>query len=149
MNQTVTQVATALQWVLGGGGRVRFNSEHKIYLCLENNLSIYIITEAFFNQNKADAVDALYAADAIHHSPVGDLNIKGRKMVRAGYGLALPDFAIKTENLIGDGDWIAVRYTFTGTFRGQLMMPDGSAVPGNDAPISMTILSQYHFNRTR
>lgn len=111
-----------------------------------NKAAVEKFSEAFFNQNEADAVDALYAADAIHHSPVGDLNIEARKMVRAGYGLAMPDFAIKIENLIGDGDWVAVRYSFTGTFTGKLMMPDGSAVPGNDAPVSMTILSQYHFD---
>ena len=111
-----------------------------------NKAAVEKFSEAFFNKNQADALDAISTADAIHHSPVGDLTVEVWKMVRAGYGVAMPDFTITIEDLIGEGDWVDVRYSLTGTFTGKLMMPDGSAVPGNNAPITMTILSQYHFN---
>ena len=97
------------------------------------------LTDDFLNGGKLDVLDKLYTADAIHHSPLGDLNVEARKMTRAALGKAMPDFHVTIESLTTNDNWVAVLYTFTGTFTGELTTPDGKAVPGNDAKIKLSI----------
>jgi hypothetical protein len=104
------------------------------------------LTEEFLNDGNLDVLDELYAADAIHHSPLGDLNVEGRKMTRAALGMALPDFHVEIESLTANDEWAAVLYTFTGTFTGELLTPDGPAVPGNDAEVVLLIGGFFRFN---
>ncbi|PJF42901.1 MAG: hypothetical protein CUN55_09470 [Phototrophicales bacterium] len=114
----------------------------------QDNLDDVVIafTDEFLNIGDLDSIDDFYAPDAIHHNPMGELTVELRKQVRAALGMAMPDFQVDIENLSVDGNWVWVRYTFTGTFTGELPTPDGMIVLGNDAPIEMTILDLYHFN---
>jgi predicted ester cyclase len=111
-----------------------------------NQITVERFTEEFLNEGKVDVIDDIYAADGIHHSPVGDLNVEARKMVRAGFGAAFPDFHLDTDTLVANGEWVAVLHTFKATFTGQFMTPDGQTIPGNNAPIEMKITEFYHFN---
>ncbi len=111
-----------------------------------NQSTVERFTEEFLNGGKVEVIDEIYAADGIHHSPVGDLNVEARKMVRAGFGVAFPDFYVATDTITVNDEWVAVLHTFTATFTGQFMTPDGNAVPGNNAPIEMKITEFYHFN---
>jgi len=104
------------------------------------------LTAEFLNDADLDVLDEIYAADAIHHSPVGDLNVEARKMTRAALGMAIPDFHVEQVSLTANDEWVAVLYTFTGTFTGELPTPDGAIVPGNDAEIQLSIGSFFRFN---
>lgn len=104
------------------------------------------MTDEFLNDASLDVLDEIYAADAIHHSPVGDLNVEARKMTRAALGMAIPDFHVELVSLTANDEWVAVLYTFTGTFTGELPTPDGTTVPGNDAEIQLSIGSFFRFN---
>lgn len=105
----------------------------------ENATVIQQLTDDFLNGGKLDVLDKLYTTDAIHHSPLGDLNVEARKMTRAALGQAMPDFHVTIDSLTANGDWVAVLYTFTGTFTGKLPTPDGKTVPGNNAKIKLSI----------
>jgi predicted ester cyclase len=111
-----------------------------------NTAAVEQLTEEFLNGGNPDVLDAIYAADAIHHSPLGDLNVEARKMTRAALGMAIPDFHVEVVSLTATEEWIAVLYTFTGTFTGELPTPDGATVPGNDAEIQLSIGSFFRFN---
>jgi len=106
------------------------------------------LTNEFLNLGKPPTVDALYASNATHHSPMGDLNVEGRKMTRAALGMALPDFKVKIVSMTSGDDWVSVLYSFTGTFTGSLPTPDGKQIPGNNAGIQLTIGSFYRFNHS-
>jgi predicted ester cyclase len=111
-----------------------------------NVAAIECLTEEFLNDANLDVLDELYAADAIHHSPVGDLNVEARKMTRAALGMAIPDFHVEVVSLTANEEWVAVLYTFTGSFTGELPLPDGTTMPGNDAEIQLSIGSFFRFN---
>lgn len=111
-----------------------------------NTAAIQQLTEEFLNSGKLDALDELYSADAIHHSPLGDLSVEARKMTRAALGQAMPDFHVTIESLTANGTWVSVLYTFTGTFTGELPTPDGKAVPGNQAKIQLAIGDFFRLN---
>ena len=104
-----------------------------------NATVIQQLTDDFLNSGKLDVLDKLYSSDAIHHSPLGDLNVEARKLTRAALGQAMPDFHVTIDSLTTNDDWVAVLYTFTGTFTGELPTPDGKTVPGNDAKIKLSI----------
>lgn len=111
-----------------------------------NAAAVERLTAEFLNDADLDVLDEIYAADAIHHSPVGDLNVEARKMTRAALGMAIPDFHVEVVSLTANDEWVAVLYTFTGTFTGELPTPDGAIVPGNDAEIQLSIGSFFRFN---
>jgi predicted ester cyclase len=111
-----------------------------------NTRLVQRLTDEFLNAGTLDVLDQIYAADAIHHSPLGDLNVEARKMTRAALGQAMPDFHVEIQSLTANGEWVSVLYTFTGTFTGQLPTPDGKMVPGNDAKIQLSIGDFFRLN---
>lgn len=113
-----------------------------------NMVAVERLSNEFLNQGKLDVVDAVYVKNAIHHSPMGDLNLEARKMTRTALGMAMPDFQVQVQSLTANNDWVSVLYTFTGTFTGQLPTPDGKQVPGNNAKIKLYIGSFFHFDKS-
>jgi predicted ester cyclase len=111
-----------------------------------NTATVERLTDEFLNNGELEVLDALYTADTIHHSPLGDLDVESRKMTRAALGMALPDFHVTIESLTANDEWVAVLYTFTGTFAGDLPMPDGTLVPGNDAEVQLSIGDFFRLN---
>lgn len=111
-----------------------------------DRVTIQRLADEFLNGGKLDVLDELYSAVAIHHSPLGNLNIEARKMTRAALGHAMPDFHMEIESLTTDDEWFSVLYTFTSTFSGELPMPDGTSVPGNDAKIQLSIGDFFRLN---
>lgn len=111
-----------------------------------NTAAVEQLTEEFLNDGNPDVLEAIYATDAIHHSPLGDLTVDARKMTRAALGMAIPNFHVEVVSLTATEEWIAVLYTFTGTFTGELPTPDGAMIPGNDAEIQLSIGSFFRFN---
>jgi|SRR5579859_3361450 len=104
------------------------------------------LTEEFLNQGQGDVLKALYSADAIHHTPLGDLDVKGRQDTRMALGMAIPDFKVTVTSLTANEDWVSALYQFSGNFTGALPMPDGTVVPGNKAAINMPLGTFYRMN---
>lgn len=107
---------------------------------------IHRLTDKFLNQGQGEVLNALYTADAIHHTPLGDLNVKGRQEMRLVLGTALPDFKVVIVSLTANDEWVSALYQFSSTFTGTLPMPDGKVVSGNNAPINMPLGTFYRLN---
>ncbi len=75
-----------------------------------------------FNQRDLSAADQIYAPSYVLHSPIAppDLPIgaEGVRQQHAGYLAAFPDAQITVEDLIAEGDRVAVRVTVRGTHQG-------------------------------
>ena len=76
-----------------------------------------------WEEGNIDLVDELLAPDYTNHSPgtpdqpTGPEGVKG---VVAMFQSAIPDLRVVVEDMIAEGDKVAVRYTLEGTHEGEL-----------------------------
>ena len=93
-----------------------------------------------YNRDAMDELAEIVAADYIHHSSGRDLTIeqfkKGAAWMRAG----IPDLRVEIEDMIEEGDQVAVRYICRGTHLASLV---GEAVTSN--PITVTGCTVFRF----
>lgn len=92
----------------------------------ENKKLILDHYESFVNRQEAAAVREQLAADFLDHEmppgtpPGAEAILQYRAMLHA----AFPDLRVKIEDIVADGDRVAVRARWTGTHRGVLpIMP--------------------------
>jgi predicted ester cyclase len=73
-----------------------------------------------YNAGDLDRLDELVTADYVHHNCADELDLaqfkQGARWIRAG----LPDFRVEVEDLIEDGDKVAMRFVGRGTHSGSL-----------------------------
>jgi steroid delta-isomerase-like uncharacterized protein len=87
----------------------------------ENKRVVRHVFEQVWNEARFDSLHIMWAPDAPFHfrgsaSPVGPDGVE--RTVRRWRG-AFPDLRFVVEDLIGDGDRVAARLTFTGTHAGR------------------------------
>ena len=72
-----------------------------------------------FNRADADALAALYHADAINHQ-VAETPVEGREAIRAMFaaGFAAADMVCMAENLFEDGEWAILEWSDPKGLRG-------------------------------
>jgi predicted ester cyclase len=88
----------------------------------ENKRVVRRIREEVEEQGNLDAVDELVAADAVLHTPMGD--VRGREAIRAMYEadrVGFPDYTETVHEVVAEGDTVAVRLTERGTHEGEFM----------------------------
>jgi len=88
----------------------------------ENKRIARRILEEVVEQGNLDAVDELYTEDAVEHTPVGDFS--GRETIRGGFEMtrrAFSDYTVSVDDIIAEGDTVAVRLTERGTHDGEFM----------------------------
>ena len=92
--------------------------------------------ERFVNGGNMAVADVIFAPDVRFHYPLGDLNdVNAVKSYIAAVRTAFPDLRFTIEDLFGEGERVAVRWSLVGTqtgeFRGK--PPTGKQVklPGN------------------
>ena len=76
-----------------------------------------------WNGGKPGVIDELYAPDWVGHMP-GRPDIHGTESIKQMAGVfytAFPDMEYKIDDMIAEGDKVAVRWTLTGTHEGELM----------------------------
>ena len=80
--------------------------------------------EELFNEAKLDLADEIVTPDHVSHDPSTPEHLPGpegeRQLVTLVRG-AFPDGRITIEDLVAEGDRVAVRWTFRGTHRGDFM----------------------------
>jgi steroid delta-isomerase-like uncharacterized protein len=90
-----------------------------------------------WNEADFEVIDDLVAADARHHDPMDppDLprGLAGEKRLLERYQSACPDARLEIEDLLAEGDRVAVRWTATGTHEGEFM---GVEPTGNEVTIT-------------
>ena len=69
------------------------------------------------------ATDELYSNDFVIHSATGEdmYGLKAAKKYMAEIFSAFPDVHMTIDDLVGEGDKVAVRFTVTGTHKGRFM----------------------------
>ena len=87
-----------------------------------------------------DLLDELYAEDATEHNPFGDL--RGRAAIREsyeGFMAAFPDITQEVEDIVAEGDTVAMRLTTRGTHEG----PMGALEPtGREIEVQQTVFTR-------
>ena len=79
-----------------------------------------VVDEAW-NKGNLDALDELHTADYVEHRPPFPdvVGLDAFKQTVAGAKITCPDFHITIDELILEGDKLAVRFSWTGTHSGQ------------------------------
>ena len=77
-----------------------------------------------FSEGKLDAADEIIASGAIDHNPppgIDGTGPEGLKRVAGMFRAAFPDLTLTAEDMVAEGDLITVRWSSTGTHKGELM----------------------------
>ena len=105
----------------------------------ENKALIRREYDEVWNQGKLDVMDELYATDIVCHMPGSpDIQgIDGIKQIANMFYIAFPDMQYMIEDMIGEGEKVAVRWTLTGIHKGALMgiPPTGKQVTSKGGSI--------------
>ncbi|UCD50392.1 MAG: ester cyclase [Phycisphaerales bacterium] len=88
-----------------------------------------------------DIIDELIAADYLFHDPVSPVEVRGPEGYKQEFGMyltAFPDIQIALEDMIAEGDKVAIRWTLSGTHGGELM-----GIGPSGTPVTVTGISMY------
>ena len=89
----------------------------------ENKENIRRHVDEIWHKGNMEAVDELIAPNYVLRNPQGD-DITGtegfKQAVVTMARTIFPDIHWTIDNMIGEGDYVAVQYTFTGTFTGKM-----------------------------
>ena len=111
----------------------------------ENKAQLRRIYEEMFNQGNLAIADELIAPDFLNHAtpPGSNRGPESMRQLITILSIAFPDMHYTVEELVAEGDTVAVRVTMSGTHRGpgplQGMPPTGRSVR----------VAQMHFIRFR
>jgi steroid delta-isomerase-like uncharacterized protein len=103
-------------WIDGG--------THRLRRALDDNKAIIrAFVETVWNGRQLDRADEVVAADFIDHAPLPGQapGLEGVKRKWAMYLDAIPDFRVTIKDLMAEGDKVAVRRSYEGTHRGELL----------------------------
>jgi steroid delta-isomerase-like uncharacterized protein len=104
----------------------------------ENKAIVRRYVEEAINQRNMDLLDELFAPEFVDHTAVPGQapGVEGLKQFFAMMDAGFPDFRAVIEDVIAEGDKVAVRFTFHGTHQDEFMdiPPTGRRVtmPGID-----------------
>ena len=111
----------------------------------ENKAIICRLIDKVWNQRKLDVLDEIIAPDAFIHSPtVPNLSRgpEGAKQYVQMFWAAFPDLWVTTDDLVAEGDKVALRWSASGTHKGKLMGIEPTGKP-------MTITGQAIYTIVR
>ena len=97
----------------------------------ENKATIRRIYEEILNEGNLNAVDLLFHEHYVYHES-GTPEVRGTggaTQLFSAYRTALPDMSASLDDMIGEGDKVAHRFTIRGTHRGDLMGVPASSTP--------------------
>ena len=89
----------------------------------DNKAILRTYVETIFNQQQVDRADDLVAADFLDHAalPGQAPGLEGAKQKWAMYLAGIPDLRVTIEELVAEGDKVAVRRSYEGTHQGELL----------------------------
>jgi predicted ester cyclase len=94
-------------------------------MSLEDNKEVIrAYVETIFNQKQVDRAGELVAPDYVDHAalPGQAPGLEGVKPKWAMYLAGIPDLRVTIEELVAEGDKVAVRRSYAGTHRGELLV---------------------------
>jgi len=100
-----------------------------------------IVPEEIATEKRFDLVEEVYAEDCVEHAPFGP-DVEGRDAIREqlhGFIGAFSDFRATVEEVVTEGDRVAMRVTLSGTHDGDFM---GIEPTGNTFEIENTVFTR-------
>ncbi len=97
----------------------------------ENKAMVRRIIEEAINKGNLAVVDELIAPSYVLHNPVMELKgPEGFRQYITTVRTAFPDYHFAIDDIVAEGDKVALRFTFTGTHKGNLpdIAPTGKQV---------------------
>jgi steroid delta-isomerase-like uncharacterized protein len=101
------------------------------------------ILEEVFGAGNYDVIDELIAADAKGHDaalPEPTIGPNGVKDAARGYRSAFPDLKLKIEQVVAEGDHVAIRWSARGTHKGELF---GIAPTGKETRVTGITIDRW------
>ena len=99
----------------------------------QNKALVRRLMEEVFNRGDISLVDELFAPDFVEHEELPPGIPPGREAVKqlpTIFRSAFPDFKATIDDIIAEGDKVAIRMTWSGTHKGEFMgiPPTGQSV---------------------
>jgi len=97
----------------------------------KNKAVIRRVVEEVFNKGDMSVVPEFIAPDYVYHSPFGEFKgPEGFKQMVAMTRAAFPDIHMKIDDMVAEGEKLAVRLSWEGTFKGKFgdIKPTGKQV---------------------
>ena len=98
----------------------------------KNKTSLQRLTDEAWNNGNLQAVEELVSQEFSYKDALGNEfnGIEGYSRMVTNWRKAFPDCRYEHDLIIGEGDWISVIASFTGTFKGDLagFQPNGKSV---------------------
>ena len=105
---------------------------------------------AAFNRHDLDFVANWHTEDALHHQPNRSEPLRGREAIREDYLQStwkpFPDFRFDLERAFGQGEWLCIQGTLTGTHQAPIEGRGGEIIPATGRRIHVPILSLIHIS---
>lgn len=95
--------------------------------------------EEVFKKSNLDLVDELVTGDYVVHQPDGDQGREHFTGVLPAFGAAFPDMKFTFEDLFGERDKVAVRFTMRGTHEGEFM---GAPPTGKEVTVTGIVIER-------
>jgi steroid delta-isomerase-like uncharacterized protein len=109
-----------------------------------NKAIVQRMIDEVLNQQNLSVIDELFAADYLMHDPAWPMEVKGPEGFKQWAGAMMEpyfsDSHITIEDIIAEGDKVAVHWTWTGTHTGEFM-----GIPPTGRQIAITGISIHRF----
>jgi steroid delta-isomerase-like uncharacterized protein len=109
-----------------------------------NKAIVQRMIDEVMNQQNLGVVDELFAADYLMHDPTWPMEVKGPEGFKQWTGMMLEpyfsDSEVAVNDIIAEGDKVAVHWTWTGTHTGEFM-----GIPPTGRQIAITGISIHRF----
>lgn len=106
-------------------------------MSIEENKALIRHVYELCNRKELDAFFQLLDPAYIAHSPMGDSSLEQAKQGETMYFAAFPDVIATIEDMVAEGDKVAIRATWRGTHKGEFM---SIAPTGNKIEITYTVI---------
>jgi predicted ester cyclase len=115
---------------------------------VKENIKISELIDKAVEKRDWNAFSKYHTDSVVSYSPFTAQPAKGieahRKSVES-FMNAFPDFRMEGGLTFGDGDWLCMTFTFTGTHTGPMTAPDGKTIPPTNKPVRMEIATVGRF----
>ena len=114
-------------------------------MSIEENKKLVRRAYELANRRELDAFFELLAPEYVEHLPTGDLSREQVKQYSHTFFDAFPDIIFTIEDMVAEGDKVAVRVTWTGTHKGVFMdiAPTGNKINITNANVIKIIAGKW------
>jgi predicted ester cyclase len=112
-------------------------------MSIEENTAVIRKQEAALNAGRVDAGLDLFTDPFIFNGQ--QVSRQVIQQLRTILWSAVPDLRWTLEQVIAEGDWVAVRWTMRGTHTGDFVHPTMGSAPASGNPVTVTYVDHYAY----